>query len=117
VWEDGVDQVRRELRHAPPATARTKAASLAGERHEALERTAFASHAREAAGEDAARQELSELALDELGQAVCVGAGRDLGAESLEVLADDSMEDRALHGARLVAGGERPPGTLRRIFH
>src|SRR5881296_1262911 len=55
----------------------------------------------------AARERLDaiELTLDERRQAATVGARSDLRAQVLEVLADDPMEDGALHGPRLVAGG------------
>jgi len=76
-----------------------------GEGHETLEGTAFAPHAREASAEDATGEELSELALDEVRQVASIGAHGDLGAEGLEMLADDAMEHRALRGAGLVARG------------
>lgn len=105
--EYGVHEVRGELRHAASATTGTEAASLAGERHEALEGTAVAPNAGEAATEGAAGQEAWELSLDELRQTASLGAQGDLGAKGLEVLADDPMEDGALHAAGLVARGAR----------
>src|SRR5439155_16261548 len=54
---------------------------------------------------DATRQELPKLALDELRQTAPIRAGSDLCTKRLEVLADDSVEDRALHRPGLVAGG------------
>jgi hypothetical protein len=102
---------------SPPATARTEAPSLAREGHQALEGTAFASNAREPSAERAAGQELSELALDEPRQTAPIGVRGDLGAKGLQVLAHDPMEDGALHGPGLVAGGthtRRPqPGACR----
>src|SRR5438876_5105351 len=65
VRENAIHEVRGQLRHTPPATARTEAPPLAREGHQALEGTAFASNAREPSAERAAGQELSELALDE----------------------------------------------------
>src|SRR5439155_792413 len=103
--EHGVHEVGGQFRHAPPATARTEAASLAGKRHETLEGTAFAPDAREASTEHTTCQEISELALDELWQTASIGARGDFGAKRLEVFAHDPMEDGALHGPGLVAGG------------
>jgi len=103
--EHGVHEVGGQFRHAPPATARTEAASLAGKRHETLEGTAFAPDAREASTEHTTCQEISELALDELWQTTSIGARGDFGAKRLEVFAHDPMEDGALHGPGLVAGG------------
>jgi len=118
--EHGVHEVCGQLRHAPPATARTEAPSLAGERHESLEGAAFAPDACEAPAENATRQELTKFALDELRQATAVAARGDLGAKGLEMFADDPMEDGALHGPGLVAGGAHArwlqPGTCRPGF-
>src|SRR5947209_2515167 len=92
-WSDG-----RWATACPPATAGTEAASLARERHEALERALLTPNPCEASAERSARQELAELALDEAGEAAAVGAVGSLAQEGLQVLADDAMEDGALRG-------------------
>src|SRR5439155_14564675 len=94
--QDVIDEVGGLLRHAAAATAGTEAASLARERHEALERAVLAPNPCEASAERSARQELAELALDEAGEAAAVGAVSSLAQEGLQVLADDAMEDGAL---------------------
>ena len=60
----------------------------------------LASKARHTALEHAARQELSELALDELRQTGSVAGLRHRAQEGLQVLGDDLME----HGVLGVAG-------------
>jgi len=95
------------LGHPPAATTGTEAASLARERHEALERAILAPNAREASAERSTRQELPELALDEPGKPAAVGAIGGLAQEGFQVLADDAMEDGAL----------RIPGLIRRDTH
>jgi hypothetical protein len=105
VRQDVVDEVRRLLRHAPAAAARTKATSLTRERDEALEATALAPDARKTPAERSARQELAELPLDEARQPAAVGAVARLAQERLQVLAHDAMEDAALRVAGLVRGG------------
>src|SRR5437016_2482891 len=65
VRQDVIDEVGGLLRHAAAAAARTKAASFARERHEALEGTALAPNARDASAERAAAQELPELPLEQ----------------------------------------------------
>jgi hypothetical protein len=59
-----------------------------------------AAEASEAASEDAAGEELAELALDEERQAVA--GGSRLCEEALEVLAEDAVEDCVLGPTRLV---------------
>jgi len=83
-------------RHAASTTARAEAAAFAGKRHEALEGAALAPHAGEAASEDAARQELPELTLDEAGKSAAVGAVGGLAQEGFEVIANDAVEEGAL---------------------
>jgi len=104
VRQDVIDEVCRLLRHAAAAAARTKAASFARERHEALEGTALAPNAREASAERAARQELAELSLDEAGEPAAIAAVGDLAQEGFQVLADDAMEDGALRGSGPIGG-------------
>src|SRR2546429_1615055 len=104
VRQDVIDEVGGLLRHAAAAAARTKAASFARERHEALEGTALAPNAREASAERAARQELAELSLDEAGEPAAIAAVGDLAQEGFQVLADDAMEDGALRGSGPIGG-------------
>src|SRR5947208_13179506 len=104
VRQDVIDEVCGLLRHAAAAAARTKAASFARERHEALEGTALAPNAREASAERAARQELAELSLDEAGEPAAIAAVGDLAQEGFQVLADDAMEDGALRGSGPIGG-------------
>jgi hypothetical protein len=96
VGKHGVNEMRGQPRHPPPATTRTEAASFARERHETLEGAGFASHACEASAERAAREELPELALDKAREPATVGAFANLAQEGLQVLADDAMEDGAV---------------------
>jgi hypothetical protein len=105
VREDVIDEVRRLLCHAPPATAGAEPASLTGEGDEALEATALALDARKTSAERAARQELPELPLDEAGKPAAVGPVARLAQERLEVLAHDPMEDGALGRSGLIDGG------------
>src|SRR5438093_1831049 len=104
VRQDVIDEVCGLLRHAAAAAARTKAASFARERHEALEGTALAPNAREASAERAARQELAELSLDEAGEPAAIAAVGDLAQDGFQVLAHDAMEDGALRGPGLIRG-------------
>jgi len=90
---------------APPATARTEAASFAGERHQALEGTALAPDAPEASAEHATRDEFAELTLDEPRKPVAIGAIGGLAQEGFQVLADNTMEDGARRVPRLIGEG------------
>src|SRR2546422_10867322 len=65
---------------------------LARERHQPLERARVAPHAREAVGEDSARQELAELRLHEFRQACTGGSAGGVRGEGPPVLADDRVE-------------------------
>src|SRR5439155_7293385 len=109
-----VDQMRGQLRHAPPAAARAEASPLAREWHEALVGAVPASDAGEAAGERPAGQELAELALDELREAAAVAARGDLGEKGLEIFADDPVENGALRSPGLVADGTHARCTCQR---
>ena len=70
-------------------------------------------------GEDAAGEELAELLLHELGQAGAVGTVSRFAEKSLQVRADDGVEDtalrlawpvdRALDGHAPQVGSERRP--------
>jgi hypothetical protein len=53
-------------------------------------------------GEDAAREELAELLLDEAGQAMAVAPVGGFPQEGLQMFADDGVEDRVLGVARLI---------------
>jgi hypothetical protein len=89
-------------RHLPAAAARAEAAAFAGEGDESLEGAVAAPYSREAAGEDATREELAELALDEARQPDAI---RPLGCGAqkvLEVVANDAVEDALLGGAGLI---------------
>ncbi len=103
--EHGVDEVRRLRGHPPPAAARAEPAALARERDEPLERAVATPDAREAARQDAAGEELAQLALDEVGEASAVVAKGRLAQELLEVIADDPMQELRLSHARLIAVG------------
>ena len=85
--------MRGTLGHPPTTTARTEAAALAGEGHEALERAAPAANPGDAVGQHATGQELAELPHDELGQAGAVCAIEDFPEEGLQVFADDSVKN------------------------
>src|SRR5215475_3455076 len=67
--QDRLDEIRRLLRHAPPAATGADRAAFAGQRQEALERTAVAPDPQKAMDEQPAAEEAAELALDEAGQA------------------------------------------------
>jgi hypothetical protein len=107
--EDRVDEIRRLLRHPPPAATGTDRAAFTRQRHEALERAVVAANPQEAMDEQPAPEEGTELALDEAGQPHPVGARSCCGQEGLQVLPDHSVQDRvggstwdvASHGARL----------------
>ena len=85
VQQDVIDETCRLLRHAAAAAARTKAASFARERYEALERAVLAPNPREPSAERSTRQELAELALDEAGKSAAVGAVGGLAQEGFQV--------------------------------
>ena len=103
--QDGVDQVGRLGGHAPAAAARAEAAALAREGHEPLEGAIAAAHAGEAAGEDPAAEEVTELALDEVGEPGALPTGDRGLEERLEVIADEAVEDAAFGTAGLIAAG------------
>ncbi|MBA2591340.1 MAG: hypothetical protein H0U97_03380 [Gammaproteobacteria bacterium] len=64
-----IDQVGGGLRHAPGATARAEAATLATEGHELFMGTVGATQAQEAVGQYAALEKGIEFVFDEFGQA------------------------------------------------
>ena len=85
-----------------------------------LARAALAPKPRHAVLDHAARQELPELALDELRQARAVAGLRHRAQEDLQVLGDDLVEhgvlgvagpvDRSLEGHGSQVGSRRRPG-------
>src|SRR4029453_9016033 len=94
--------MRRLFGHAAAAAARAEAPPFAREGHQALEGTRAAGHAREAAGERAAAEEVAELALDEARHAGAVGGGGHLCEEVFEVGADDPLQHSARCSGRLL---------------
>ena len=104
IGQDVIDQMRRPLRHAPAAAARAEAAPLAREGDESIEPAGGAPKTSEAAGQAAAPQEVTKLLLDELRQPVAIPQRGGLGAEGLEMLPDDPVEDRRSGIARLIGG-------------
>jgi len=67
-------------------------------------------------GQHATRQEVTELALDELREMCAACRAGSLREKRLQVLADDAVEDAALGCAGLVRGGRRRhvPAILRK---
>jgi hypothetical protein len=99
-----IDQMRRPLRHAPATTARAEPAALAREGDQSIEPAGGAPKAREAAGEAAAPQEVSKLLFNKLRQPPAIPQRGGLGAEGLEMLSDDLVEDRSSGIAWLIGG-------------
>jgi hypothetical protein len=64
--QDAIHETRGTLGHAPPSAARTEAAALARERNQPLESAVTTAEPCEAMRQDAAREEIPELSLDEL---------------------------------------------------
>ena len=79
-------------------------------RHEHVLPAGIAVHAREAVGEDAAREIPLELGDDESREAPAVSALGDLGEERVPVGANGLVEDRPLRLAAAIGRGERPAG-------
>ena len=102
-----------QLSHSSAATRRTKAASLAGKRHEKLVMAIGAAEARKAAGQDAAGQELPHFVLDKLWQAFTIAAQARLGEKGLEVLAHHLVQDGVLRAVADVSttGAAEPVRT------
>jgi hypothetical protein len=97
-----VDEMRGALRHPPASTTRTEPPAFAGKRHQSIDAAGRTPKPRESAGQAAAREELPELALDELRQALALAALRDTCAKRLEVIADELVQDVPLGRARPV---------------
>jgi len=87
-----------------PGARRTEAAPLARERYQQILLARVAAEAGEAARELATRGELTQLALDEVRQAIAVAARTCLGEKRLEMFVDEPVQ-RTVRGAR--AGGSR----------
>ena len=111
--QDRLDEIRRLLRHAPPAATGADRAAFAGQRHEALERAVVAANPQEAVDEQATPQAAAELAFDEAGQADPVGARCSGGEEGLQVVPDDPVQDRVGGGARDVGSHGAGPSGFR----
>lgn len=95
--EHVIDQVRRALRHPPPAAAGTDRSPLAGKRYQSVQPAAGAAKLGEAAREEPAAQKAPELRLDEPRQSVTIARAARLGPERLEVIACDLVQ-HALRG-------------------
>jgi hypothetical protein len=95
-----VRQVGGALRHAATTATGTPRPPFTRKRHQVLARAALAPKPRHTVFEHAARQELLELALDELRQARAVAGLRHHAQEGLQVLGDDLVE----HGVRGITG-------------
>ena len=101
-WEHPVDEMGGALGHAPPPTARTKPSPVAGKRYEPIEPTPRASKPREAAAGCPAPQEVAELLLNEVGQALAVAEIGRLRPKRLEVIAHHLMQNACCRLPRLV---------------
>lgn len=104
-WHIGqhvIGQMRGPLRHAPATTARAEPATLAREDDRSIEPAAGASKAREVAGHAAAPQEVTKFLLDKRRQPVAIPQQGGVGAEGLEMLPDDPVENRRLGIARRI---------------
>jgi hypothetical protein len=103
-WQHLVDERGGAFGHAAPATARTEAAPLAGEREQRLERTVRAPKPREAVARDPTPKVRLELPLDEPRQPRVLGIPARLGEEGREVRLDGPVE-RGLLGLAALVGG------------
>src|SRR5262249_18508345 len=111
--QDGLDEIRRLLRHAPPAATGADRAALAGQGYEALERTVVAPEPQKAMDEQSAPEEGAELALDEAGQPDPVGVRSGRGEEGLQMLPDHSVQDRIGGGAWDIGSHGAAPSGFR----
>ena len=109
--QDVVDQFRRPRGHAPPATARTKAAALAGKGYQRFGVTSLALKARKASRPESTVEEAAELLFQEGRNAGGIGADGG-GEEGFEVLAHDLVKDGACRVAGRVAEGCDGGSTL-----
>jgi len=115
VGEDVVDEVRSTFGHAPTATARTDTSPLARERDQSLGSAVATPEPREATGQEPTPQEGPELVLDEPRQPVAVPKPRRLGANRLEVVPHDRVQDRRARVSRRVLGQAHGVGA--RVSH
>jgi len=97
VGEHVIDQMGGALGHPAAAATRTKRAAFTGKRDQPVEAAVAATKPREPAREPAALKKVSELLLDEAGQAFAVAQVRGLRAKRLEVIVHDLIE-RTLRG-------------------
>jgi len=99
------------------ATARADSPRFRGKRHETLQAAPVAPHAREAAVERAAAEEVPELALDKARHPDAVRGGGGLGEETLEMRAHDLVEHRLRGRPWRVEPGSTPrPSQRRAVF-
>ena len=94
--EDVVDEVRGEACHSPAGTGRADRTALTGQSDEQVLSAPLALEPGEPPGELTAAEELAQLALDEVGQALAVTARSGLGKEGLEVVGYDPVENAVL---------------------
>jgi len=111
IRKDPINQMCCALRHPAAAAARTEAAPLARERHEAILPARRAPEAREPARQPPAPQERAKLLLDKSRQPFALAQTRSLPPERLEVIADDLVERAFARAPGLVL--ERWPGHAR----
>ena len=107
---DAIDKVDRRSLHAARGARGAETASATRKRDEHALPAGVAVRAREAVGEDAAREVPLELGDDEAWEASAVGALGDLGEERVPVGANGLVEDRPLRLAAAIGRGERPAG-------
>ncbi len=89
--------------HTSTATGGAEAAALAGESHQAVAAAGCAMKTRETVGQDSALEIAAKLALHE-GREPKGGESVELGQESLEVFAQELVEERLGRIAAAVAG-------------
>ena len=119
-WSSISESSRPQGTRNPKNRAVFNPSTFAGERHQVLAGAALAPKPRHAVFDHAARQELPELALDELREARAVASLRHRAQEGLQALGDDLMEygvlgvtgpvDRSLEGHGSQVGSRRRPG-------
>ena len=106
--EDRLDEIRRLLRHPPPAATGTDRAAFTRQRHEALERAVVAPHAEKAMAEQPGPKEGANSRSMKSGHVSARGAAARKGSRCSW---DDPMQDRVGGGARDVGShGARPSG-------
>ena len=93
-----------------PVATTGRSCSPCRRRDQQVGATLVAAEAGESACELAAGQELTQLALDEVRQAVTVAASTRLGEKGLQVLMDEPVQRAVLGRARAAAGRREPRG-------